>query len=1082
MRLNMPVTAIEHELLDGEQIVSKTDLKGRITYINPAFIRISGFTEDELLGQPHNIVRHPDMPPEAYADMWRHLKAEKSWTGIVKNRCKNGDFYWVEATATPLLEGGQVIGYVSVRKKATRAQIEAASAAYKLFRDGKAHGLKVEQGRIVHTGLRGWLGNISIRSRLTAMASLNAVIFVVLIGISMYAMNRFDSITQSIYTDRIVPMKQLADIKSAITEEYRQLGELNQHDPSRTISSVHTHPPSYHTDKIRASKASIDEIWQQYRATHLSPAETQLAKQFEQELTQFQTRGVQQAIAQAEAGQFDEELQTQRNVALPLYKQAHDTADKLLELQMRVATEDHKKAQDLSRFTQQSSIVIGILTLIFVILFANRLYRAVVTPLQRIARNIARIAQGSTGENIYAERNDEIAEMIQSFRSLESKLGFDIAESNRLGQESLRVKIALDNVSTGVMIADNNFNIVYINPSVQKMLKAAESDIRQQLPDFNADKLLGVNIDSFHKNPAHQRGLLSRLSSTYATPIRIGPRTFALVANPVFTDTGERLGAVVEWADISEKLAAEERERAAVEAQLKVAQENLRIRIALDNVSSNVMIANPAREIIYVNRAVTDMLRHAEADLRKALPNFSSEKLVGTNIDGFHKNPAHQAQLLSTFTSTYHTQITISGRTFALTANPVINDQGERLGSVVEWQDRTEEVKVEKEVAEIVGSAAQGDFTKRIEMAGKDGFFKLLGENINTLMEEADSGLTEIARMLDALAKGDLTQSIERDFAGTFGKLKDDANATAENLRNIVGQIKASTDAITTASKEIAAGNSDLSSRTEQQASSLEETASSMEELTGTVKQNADNAKQANTLARSTSDIATKGGDVVGTVIQTMGEINESSRKIVDIISVIDGIAFQTNILALNAAVEAARAGEQGRGFAVVAGEVRSLAQRSAAAAKEIKELINNSVEKVSNGSKQVEQAGQSMEEIVTSIKLVTDIMSEVSSASVEQSAGIEQVNLAITQMDETTQQNAALVEEAAAAAESLQEQALQLTEAVAQFKLSSGMQLTKAAPALGHHAAATTRPAPQSRPKLTPPPSTNGDDEWAEF
>ncbi|MBI4290813.1 MAG: methyl-accepting chemotaxis protein, partial [Betaproteobacteria bacterium] len=247
------------------------------------------------------------------------------------------------------------------------------------------------------------------------------------------------------------------------------------------------------------------------------------------------------------------------------------------------------------------------------------------------------------------------------------------------------------------------------------------------------------------------------------------------------------------------------------------------------------------------------------------------------------------------------------------------------------------------------------------------------------------------------------------------------------NLSGVIGQINQAASTITTASHEIAAGNTDLSQRTEEQASSLEETASSMEELTSTVKQNAENAKQANQLALGASAVAVKGGSVVSQVVETMSSINESSKKIVDIIGVIDGIAFQTNILALNAAVEAARAGEQGRGFAVVASEVRNLAQRSAAAAKEIKTLIGDSVDKVGAGTKLVDEAGKTMEEVVASVKRVTDIMGEITAASQEQSAGIEQVNQAITQMDEVTQQNAALVEEAAAAAESMEEQARNL-------------------------------------------------------
>jgi len=298
--------------------------------------------------------------------------------------------------------------------------------------------------------------------------------------------------------------------------------------------------------------------------------------------------------------------------------------------------------------------------------------------------------------------------------------------------------------------------------------------------------------------------------------------------------------------------------------------------------------------------------------------------------------------------------------------------------------------------------------------------------------------INEAVKVAQTVAAGDLTSRIEISSTDEIGQLLQALKNMNDSLMRVVGQVRTGTDTIATASSQIAAGNLDLSSRTEEQASSLEETASSMEELTSTVKQNADNARQANQLAVSASEVAVKGGAVVSRVVDTMSSINASSKKIVDIIGVIDGIAFQTNILALNAAVEAARAGEQGRGFAVVASEVRNLAQRSAAAAKEIKTLIGDSVEKVDVGAKLVDQAGATMDEIVESVKRVTDIMAEITAASQEQTSGIEQINQAISQMDEVTQQNASLVEEAAAAAGALQDQASNLSQVVSVFKLDA--------------------------------------------
>lgn len=344
------------------------------------------------------------------------------------------------------------------------------------------------------------------------------------------------------------------------------------------------------------------------------------------------------------------------------------------------------------------------------------------------------------------------------------------------------------------------------------------------------------------------------------------------------------------------------------------------------------------------------------------------------------------------------------------------------------------------EIKKLVQSAGMGDFRMRGDVQRFQFDFRLMVEGLNQLMTTADSNLDSLSNLLKAIAAGDLTVRMRGEFSGVFAQMRDDANTTAERLAKMVGRIKRSAVSINTAASEIATGNDDLSRRTEQQAASLEESAASMEELTSTVKQNAEHARQANELAISAGSVASRAGEVVSQVVTTMSGIEASSKKIAEIISVIDGITFQTNILALNAAVEAARAGEQGRGFAVVASEVRALAQRSANAAKEITSLIEDSVSRVAEGSVLVEQSGKAMVDVVSSVQRVNEIMGEISAASQEQYAGIEQVNQAVIQMDESTQQNASLVEEASAATRSMAQEAAELAQAVDMFTLEDGL------------------------------------------
>ena len=471
-------------------------------------------------------------------------------------------------------------------------------------------------------------------------------------------------------------------------------------------------------------------------------------------------------------------------------------------------------------------------------------------------------------------------------------------------------------------------------------------------------------------------------------------------------------------------------------ASRQVNADNARIRKALDVSNMAVMLADEDHVIRYANASVVELLRNQQEQLRKRFPDFDADGLLGTSIHRFHGDPDRVRAILEQLQDTHRGQIQVGNAHFGQLITPVRDTDGERIGFVVEWRDRTDELALESEIARIVEAAAQGDLGQRLDAERTRGFFARLSRGINHFLDTTQDSVREVRELLHALSEGRLDQRIERDFQGDFGQMKTDANATADRLAAVIGQLQEAAAHIDTAASEISAGNNDLSVRTEQQAANLEETAASMEEMTSIVRQNAHNAHQANELAQATANAACEGEAVVQQAMATMDEIEASSRRIADIIRIIDGISFQTNILALNAAVEAARAGEQGRGFAVVAGEVRALAQRSAEAAREIKQLIEDSVDRVGAGSALVRQAGGSMGTIMESVQRVTAIMGEIANASQEQALGIEQVSRAIVQMDQATQQNAALVEEATAAARALEEEAAALARTTAMFHL----------------------------------------------
>ena len=938
MRTNLPVTDKEIALTPETLIVSKTDLKGRITFINRDFLEISGFTESELIGEPHNIVRHPDMPTEAFDDLWRTLKDNRPWTGLVKNRCKNGDYYWVLANATPLFENGQAVGYMSVRTAPSREEVAAAENAYRMFREGRAAGLTIRDGKVVKSAfsLFSWFKNRSIAQRIFALCSLLTVGMLLIGVLGVTSIDQSNARLNTVYADRLVPLKQLKEVADAYAVSIVDLTHKTR-DGAESFESA--------LGKVEQAQKVIAGQWKAYAETFLTDDEKRLVGEAEalMKAGDKATERLKEILRSK-----DRETLT-AFAAKELYPAIDPISDKVSELaglQLQVAKTYVEEADAGASAFHLKFVVLLVVFALISALLTFVLVRGIRRPIEEIVKFFRALSEGRSDAQLTYDRKDELLGICNAARPLLIKSGFDLNEARAAADESLRIKVGLDCVSTPVRIADNEGRIIYANKALLSDVREMEGSLRAYIPDFNTDRLIGSDVGIFYK---------------------------------------------------------EGREEAL--ARLRTLSETRR-----------------------------------------------AEMLIGD-------------------------------RTYLVTTNPIVNDRNVRLGTIGEWRDRTAEIATENELGAIVGAAAEGDFSKRVETDGKSGFFLKLANDLNRLLQNSQAGLGDIATVLGAMAEGDLTRSITTDYQGTFGQLKNDANATVDNLKQIIVSIKESTDAINTAAKEIASGNQDLSSRTEEQASSLEETASSMEQLTSTVKQNADNARQANELAGNAQLVAIKGGEVVGQVVDTMSAIHQSSSKIADIIGVIDGIAFQTNILALNAAVEAARAGEQGRGFAVVATEVRNLAQRSAAAAKEIKGLISDSVDKVETGNKLVDQAGRTMEEVVSSIKRVAKIMGDISDASREQSSGIEQVSLAVSQMDEVTQQNAALVEQAAAAAESLEEQAHNLAQAVAVFRVADSVGAPRLeAPRTRQHEAVPQISKPERSAAKKPALSVSLDDEWEEF
>jgi len=999
MKINTPITNNAVEMKDNCILVSHTNLKGIITYCNQDFINISGFTEQELLGKNHNLVRHPDMPSAAYQNLWDTLKKEQTWTGIVKNRCKNGDYYWVKANVTQIKENGKVVGYMSVRTKPSSDEISNAEALYEKLKNGEA---SLEPTFWQKYNI---LYNLSICNKLRLIGA--SFILPIMILLVMFAMEKTKEInfaqTELTGVEYISPLRQLmSDIAkhrgmtNALLngdESFREkLPEVRNNITKdiQLVESIH---------QRLGEKLKVNDAWQTVKASWGQLGE--------------------KAIKLPASISFSQHTALLENI-IALVSRVGNSSRLIMDPEI----DSNYLMQLIVLRVPELNNLLGILRGRGAGIIAsgelNESDKASITQLYTLMKK--RVDQTIHGLNIVFENNAQLKVLMSTqFDDFKQDTGdfIKLIESSMLQNDNLELYNAKTFFASGTNAIVRSSEL--FDESAKQLTALLNARIDKSYKGMFIELgviviliLLSVSLTIFVSK------LMTRASKqTLQVFNSIGNGKFD---NDIEIETQDELGEMLQ-----ELKALQTR----LSVDIKTAQDDAtkfgRIKTALDVAGTNMMMADANNTIIYMNEAVQEMFDNIKDTLKENIANFDINHLLGQNIDVFHQDPSHQKNPLKNLKKTYVSKFSVGDVDLQITANPVYANDGERLGTVVEWQDQTAQNKV---INRLVDAAHSGDFSTLEVGNSKDQAYIDLASNINNMLGTTGSTIDEVVNVLEGLARGDLSKTIEGEYHGVFKRLQTSVNTTISKLSGVIEVLKSHSDGSASAAHEVSGTATDIGHGSSEQAASLEEISSSMEQMSANVRQSADNAGQTEQIAQKVASDAEESGQSVTEAVVAMKDIAEK-------ISIIEEIARQTNLLALNAAIEAARAGEHGKGFAVVADEVRKLAERSQKAAEEIGTLSTSTVVKA-------EQAGEKLLKLVPDIQKTAELVQEISLASREQDVGSEEINRALQQLDQTVQRSAASSEELAASAGVLSRQAEEQRETMSFFTLNEAAAKTQ--------------------------------------